>query len=226
MYAVTASAGPNGSISPSGSVSVVYGGSQTFTITPAAGYHIADVLVDGASVGAVTTYAFTTVTASHAIAAVFEENPSYSITAPDDLQVAGLHGTISPSGISIVLGGTDKAFTIIPDPGYRVADVLVDGVSVGARNDYTFSNIQADHTINAFFTADVHAITAGADVNGSITPSGTITVNNGDSLTFTITPDTGYEVLNVIVDGASMGAVTTYTFTNIVANHAINAYFQ
>jgi len=107
-----------------------------------------------------------------------------------------------------------------------VADVLVDGVSVGARNDYTFSNIQADHTINAFFTADVHTITAGADVNGSITPSGTITVNNGDSLTFTITPDTGYEVLNVIVDGASMGAVTTYTFTNIVANHAINAYFQ
>ncbi|GAH77647.1 unnamed protein product, partial [marine sediment metagenome] len=49
---ITASAGANGGITPSGSVNVNYGGSQAFTITPDTGYHIADVLVDGSSVGA------------------------------------------------------------------------------------------------------------------------------------------------------------------------------
>ena len=51
---ITASAGANGSISPSGSVEVDYTANQAFDITPNTGYHVADVLVDGASVGAVT----------------------------------------------------------------------------------------------------------------------------------------------------------------------------
>jgi len=50
---------------------VSYGGSKTYTITADPGYHIEDVLVDGASVGAVTSYTFTNVTANHTIAASF-----------------------------------------------------------------------------------------------------------------------------------------------------------
>lgn len=68
---ITASAGPNGSIDPSGLVGVANGGSQTFTITPDAGYDIADVLVDEGSVGAVSSYTFTNVTANHTIAASY-----------------------------------------------------------------------------------------------------------------------------------------------------------
>ena len=48
--------------------------------------------------------------------------------------------------------------------------------------------------VSATFTPDVYTITAAADVNGSITPQGAITVNKGDSLTFTITPAAGFEV--------------------------------
>ena len=70
-YSITASAGSNGSISPSGSVSASQGGSQTFVIMPEAGYYVADVLVDGASVGAVTSYTFTNVTTNHTISAGF-----------------------------------------------------------------------------------------------------------------------------------------------------------
>jgi len=70
-HTITASTGPNGGISPSGSASVSYGGSKTYTITADPGYHIEDVLVDGASVGAVTSYTFTNVTANHTIAASF-----------------------------------------------------------------------------------------------------------------------------------------------------------
>ena len=54
-YTITASAGAGGTISPSGAVSVPLGGSKTFTITPDAGYRIADVLVDSVSVGPVAT---------------------------------------------------------------------------------------------------------------------------------------------------------------------------
>src|SRR5439155_7377974 len=62
-YTLTASAGANGSISPSGTVSVNPGASQAFTITPNACYHVADVLVDGSSVGPVTSYTCTSVSA-------------------------------------------------------------------------------------------------------------------------------------------------------------------
>jgi hypothetical protein len=70
-YAITASAGSNGSISPKGNVTVSSGGSQTFTIKPNAYYLIADVKVDGVSEGAITSYTFSNVTSSHSISASF-----------------------------------------------------------------------------------------------------------------------------------------------------------
>lgn len=70
-FTITASAGANGSISPSGEVSVEADGSQTFTITANEGYKIADVLVDGKSVGAVGSYTFSGVQAKHTIEATF-----------------------------------------------------------------------------------------------------------------------------------------------------------
>ncbi len=57
-YTITASAGTGGAIDPSGAVSVDLGADQAFTITPNTGYHVADVLVDSVTVGAVTTYTF------------------------------------------------------------------------------------------------------------------------------------------------------------------------
>ena len=71
---ITATASPNGSISPSGTVSVQTGGSQTFAITAAGGYNIQDVRVDGTSVGAVSSYTFDNVFANHTIMASFVRN--------------------------------------------------------------------------------------------------------------------------------------------------------
>ena len=68
---ISASAGSGGIIDPMGDVSVINGGSQAFTVTPSAGYHILDVLVDGSSVGAVGSYEFTGVSTDHTIAASF-----------------------------------------------------------------------------------------------------------------------------------------------------------
>ena len=70
-YAITASAGAGGSISPAGAVSVGAGASQAFTITPNSGYVISQVAVDGTNQGAMGTYTFTNVAATHTIAATF-----------------------------------------------------------------------------------------------------------------------------------------------------------
>lgn len=67
---------------------------------------------------------------------------------------AGAGGSISPSGSISVREGRDKTFTITPDSGYRISDVLVDGQSVGAVNTYTLDNVQKRHTIEAVFAKE------------------------------------------------------------------------
>jgi hypothetical protein len=216
---ITASAGANGTIYPMGDSYVSYGGSLTFTITPDAGYRIADVVVDGLSVGAVSTYTFTNVTATHTITASFAIN-TFTITA-----TAGANGAITPPGSISVNYGTGQSFTITPNTGYHITDVVVDGASVGAVSNYTFSNVTAAHTITANFAINTYTIQASSGANGAVSPSGTATVNYGTSQVYTITPVTGYHITNVLVDGASAGAVTSYTFANIVTNHTITASF-
>ena len=225
-HTITATSGANGSITPSGTVTVNDGANQAFGISPAGGYHVADVLVDGSSVGAVTSYTFTNVTANHTIAASFEVDAAvtHTITA-----TSGANGSITPSGTVTVNDGANQAFGISPAGGYHVADVLVDGSSVGAVTSYTFTNVTANHTIAASFevdTAVTHTITATSGANGSITPSGTVTVNDGANQAFSISPAGGYHVADVLVDGSSVGAVTSYTFTNVTANHTIAASFD
>ena len=64
---------------------------------------------------------------------------------------AGPGGTISPSGEVYVNAGADQTFSIVPDPGGQIVDVLVDGVSQGPLPSYTFPSVSADHTIQATF---------------------------------------------------------------------------
>ncbi len=218
-YIITASAGTGGSITPSGSVVVNYGDDQEFTIEADTGYDIADVLVDGSSAGAVSSYTFTNVQASHTISA------SFTLEIHQIAAIATTGGSISPSGIVNVLHGYDQAFTITADTGYHILDVTVDGPSVGAVSSYTFISVQYDHNIVATFEADTYTITASAGTGGSITPQDAVTVNYGADQTFTITADTGYHIADVLVDGSSVGAVSSYTFTNVVADHTIQAQF-
>jgi len=72
---------------------------------------------------------------------------------------------------------------------------------------------------------NTYTIIASASSHGSINPSGEITVNQGSNKSFNITPDTGYSIDDVLVDGSSVGAVSSYTFTNVTENHTISATF-
>ena len=88
FFVITAKAGEGGSVSPEGTVSAPQGSNQTFTITPEDGYEVADVLVDGQSVGAVERYTFERVNKSHTLRAVFQKagtgwNPFEDVAAGD-----------------------------------------------------------------------------------------------------------------------------------------------
>ncbi len=219
IYTITPTAGANGSISPSTPQTVNHGGSAVFTISPSTGYHIVDVRVDGSTVGAVSAYTFTNVTANHTITAAFAIN-TYTI-----MPTAGTNGSISPSTPQTVNHGGSAVFTISPSTGYHIVDVRVDGSTVGAVSAYTFTNVTANHTITAAFAINIYTITPTAGANGSISPSTPQTVNHGGSAVFTISPSTGYHIVDVRVDGSTVGAVNAYTFTNVMANHTITAAF-
>ena len=70
-----------------------------------------------------------------------------------------------------------------------------------------------------------YPITASAGSGGNITPPGTTTVTNGSSQMYNITPNTGYKIADVLVEGNSVGNVASYQFTNVVASHIISATF-
>ena len=170
-----------------------------------------------------TSYTFTDVTADHTISVGFAlETGAVAFTITPS---AGANGSISPSTPQTVAAGADQAFTITPATGYRVADVLVDGSSVGAVTSYTFTGVTTDHTISASFAARTHTITPSAGANGSISPGTPQTVAAGADLVFTITPATGYYIADVLVDGVSVGPLSSYTFRAVSADHTISAGF-
>ena len=137
---------------------------------------------------------------------------------------AGTGGTINPSGNITVISGDDQAFTVTPDGGYAIEDVKIDGSSIAPQASLLFTKVAADHTIEASF-ARQYNIVASAGTGGTIAPSGNVTVISGDDQAFTITPEGGYIIEDVRVDGTSQGALTSYTFTNVTEDHSIAAFF-
>jgi parallel beta-helix repeat protein len=101
------------------------------------------------------------------------------------------------------------------------------------KDGYTFepSTIKVkEHANDINFTStlvtpETYTITASAGPNGSIDPSGDVSINQGLDITFTITPDTGFQINDVLVDGSSEGAVSLHTFTNVTEDHSISATF-
>ena len=138
----------------------------------------------------------------------------------------GSNGAITPA-TGPVNAGSSQTYTITAATGYHIVDVLADAVSQGAVGTYTFTNVQAAHTISATFAINTvqYTITVNPGSNGAITPA-TGPVNAGSSQTYTITAATGYHIVDVLVDAVSQGAVGTYTFTNVQAAHTISATFR
>ena len=119
-YTITASAGLNGSIDPSGEITVNRGSSQSFIITPEVGYHIGYVLIDGISIGAVTSYTFKNVREDHAIAATFSLNAYY---VPEDFDT-----------IQAAINAAANGDTVIVNPGIYYENIDFMGKNITLRS--------------------------------------------------------------------------------------------
>ena len=170
-------------------------------------------------------YYFTT---GNTVVSEWSDSVTTSVTARTSHQIvvtADSGGSISPSGTVLVTDGGSQTFNISSDPAYQVQDVLVDGASQGILFAYTFTNVTTDHTLEAHFIPREYVINAAAGTGGSIDPAGSIIIGHGQNQGFIITPEEGYEILNVFVDGMSIGPVSSYNFSDVQAGHTIYAMF-
>jgi hypothetical protein len=216
---ITATAGPNGTIAPSGTVLVTSGSNQTFTFSPDTGYHIVNIQTDTGNVAPAPSFTFTDVDTNHTI------NVTFAYDTLTIIASAGPHGFIALSGNVMVPYGSFISFAINPAVGYHTLNIIVDSVVYPPASHYVFPDVISDHTITATFAIDTETITATAGANGSLTPSGSVAVLYGADTTFTITPDTGYHTATLLVDGVHKPISPTYVFTHVAANHSISASF-
>ena len=95
-----------------------------------------------------------------------------------------------------------------------------------AKNEITQAQTVIPKRQSSGSNYSYHTIKATAGTGGSISPSGNVSVREGRDQTFTITPDKGYAVANVKIDGRSIGAVKSYTFENVRRTHTIEVIFM
>lgn len=153
-YTINVAANEGGSVTPKGTLTIAAGASRTFTFTPNQGYVIADVRIDGKSVGAVSSYTFNQVTAAHTIQVVFKKEgdhqtglPYYynqkgkkvfiGFAAPDQ---AGIMKYIAPKGEEVLFQPNPKAFTDITGHwGITAIDFVTEREIFVGTSDSVFS---------------------------------------------------------------------------------------
>ena len=135
---------------------------------------------------------------------------------------AGSHCTINPSTPQSVKINDTVSFTITPDLGYHI-DLATGCGGMLSGSIFTTGPVTADCTVTAVCAANTHTVTAIAGPGGSITPTSKV-VNHGDTASFTVTPNTGYQIVSVTGCGGNLSG-TTYTTGPITADCTINAAF-
>jgi len=227
--------GGHGSVDPAGWNQVEEGDTPTYSFYPAFGYHVEEVRVDGQCVrlDRFGDYTFPPVQYDHVLRVFFTPIPGPAplptyVIAP---MVGSGMGTVSPPTPLTVSKGATPTFLFAPLTGWHVASVTVDGVPVTMTgvNRYTFPGVITNHTLVVTFAQDTFTITASVTgTGGSISPSGAQSAAFGSMPTFTFTPDLGYAVDTITVDGATvqMSSPNAYTFSFVAANHTISVSFK
>jgi hypothetical protein len=220
QFLISATAAAGGMISPAGKVAVSSGGSRSFTITPAAGHRILDVKVDGQSVGAVSSHSITNVLKNGTITATFAKNPT--ITAKQ-----AIGGSISPAGVQSVSLNGSRTYSITPQTGFEILNLVVDGKKLPPLGSHTFSSVTKNQTISAIFKqrTDYVALTTLAGKGGTALPAGKTLVPKGSSPTVNLTPDINFQVLDVKVGKLSQGSVLSVAVEDIQADTVVTASF-
>ena len=224
-YTITVTSGGNGTASASHAKAVV-DTEITLTATPDKGYHFKEWEVMSGGV-TIENNKFTMPDGNVEVKAIFEKDAPTEFTITFD----GNGGTPSVDSMTTI----DQKLSSLPRASRRgsyrfLGWYLADGAEI--TTDTVFS---ANTIVYAHWTYtggggssgySYYTIKATAGTGGSISPSGSISVREGRDQTFTITPDKGYAVANVKIDGKSIGAVKSYTFENVSRTHTIEVVFM
>ncbi len=212
-FTVNSVAGSGGAIGPS-SVTVNYGDTTSFTLTPNAGYGVSSVSGCGGSLSGLT-YTTGPITGNCTVTASFVLG-DYTVTA-----VAGSGGSIGPSSASVSHGNT-TSFALTPDVGYHIVGATGCSGSLSGST-YTTGAVTGACTVTASFAINTYTVSSVAGSGGSIGPS-SATVNHGNTTSFTLTPDVGYHIGGVTGCGGSLSG-TTYTTAAITGDCTVSANF-
>lgn len=161
--------------------------------------------------------------------------PSYEITVTYNKN----RGIITSGGK--VSAGSNATYTITAFDGCFVESIIVDGTALNntqmqdaINNGYTFTNISSNHTLEVEFGIATYTITISYGANGSvfnednqqILSGSTIIVEHNSSLTLIFKGNTNYHAEHILLDNVDMGKQTSYTLTNIKANHTLQVEFE
>ena len=230
-YTVTVGNDGNGTGTASPSTAAA-GTTITLTATPNKGYHFKEWQVISGGV-TIKDNKFTMPNAHVEVKAIFEEDvpapTEYTIT----YDLAGGTAEGNPDTYTI----ETRTFTLKNPTKSGYTFTGWSGTGLDGENNMTVT-IPKGSTGNRSYTAhwrynggdgsgySYYTIKATAGAGGSISPSGNVSVREGRDQTFTITPDKGYAVANVKIDGKSIGAVKSYTFENVSRTHTIEVIFM
>jgi len=141
--------------------------------------------------------------------------------------VAGSNGSLVPGTPQTVNDGATTSFTVVPDNGYSIGSVSGCGGSLTGTL-FTTAPVTADCTVTASFVATpptTHTVTPVATAGGSITPGTPQTVDDGDTIAFTLAPDTGFDLDHVSGCGGTLDNFV-YTTAPVTADCTVSAVFQ
>ncbi|MFV0382066.1 MAG: InlB B-repeat-containing protein [Breznakia sp.] len=195
------------------------------------------------------TFTFKNITEKHTIAPRFKEALPEELSAKVKVGNGGSllveaweehyvnNKPTTPVLEKIVAGGTsgsymypyggDITFSPLPNPGYRVDYwKLSDGATSTNQYGFAYLNSTEEKNIEVYFKKAEFQINASSGVGGTISSPGSTTVLGTENKTYMITPDAGYKISDVLVDGTSVGALSTYDFKNVVKDHTIEAMFE
>ena len=153
--AVTATSGEGGAIDPAGTTLVKKGTSKTFNVVPATGYEVANVVVDGTDLGPISYYTFERVGTDHTISATFQKAQAGGEIAIFSVltTVAGEGGAVQPAGQAKVATGETVNVTFVPDEGYQLASVKVNGRKVEVTDNTYALTMDQNYAVTADFEA-------------------------------------------------------------------------
>ena len=205
--------------------------------------------IDGQAIGVTRYYDFTITDPGYDNTLYIEDTITLRLfnhaSTTAALSVAAYPATVTGSGLPYLVAYTMPTSGTFPAASIKTATTTSDNFEwshSGSAGNYeliiydehgaTLETITSNHVtfgngaILRKPAATDYTITATKDGSGTISPSGSVTVAPGDNQTFTFTPDSGYRIKEILVDGTPVAISGTYTFSNVDADHTIHVVFE